>query len=98
MAAPQTPPDPVEGVEALLSAETQPGGAWYPAAKGPQMGWQQQGVLAHRGLAASPACPSQRLLGGPRPAQLHPQLHPSAGHLVNRRMRTRMSGGVGGGG
>ena len=42
--------------------------------------------------------PDQGLLARPRPARIHRSLPPFPGRNANRRMRTRMSGGVGGAG
>src|ERR1022692_3505253 len=63
------------------------------------MGRYQQGILAGCGLQGPPGIPAQHLLEPPRPADPHRDQaasHPDG--LTNRRMRARMSGGVGGGG
>src|SRR5712691_1466858 len=60
---------------------------------------KQQGILAGCGLQGPPAFPAQHLLEPPRPADPHRDQaasHPDG--LTNRRMRARMSGGVGGDG
>ena len=62
-------------------------------------GRQQQGIPADCGLPGPRRGPAQHLLGTPRPE--NPDSHPAASQsdgLTNRRMRARMSGGVGGGG
>ena len=63
------------------------------------MGRQQQGVLAGCGFQDPPGVPAQLLLDPPRPEDPQPGLAASQSDgLTNRRMRARMSGGVGGGG
>src|SRR5204862_5301355 len=56
-------------------------------------------MLASRGLQGPPGVPAQLLLEPPRPENPEPDLAASQSDgLTNRRMRARMSGGVGGGG
>src|SRR6266513_1711095 len=56
-------------------------------------------MLASRGLQGPPGVPAQLLLEPPRPEDPEPDLAASQSDgLTNRRMRARMSGGVGGGG
>ena len=69
-----------------------------PAGQGPRVGRLGQGILAHRGLRILNTRPAQRLLDQPRPAGFTRSLPPFPGREANRRMRTRMSGGVGGAG
>src|SRR5262245_47061939 len=65
----------------------------------PEMVRQQQGVLARFGVQGPSAVPPQLLLEPPRPEDIEPDLAASQSDgLTNRRMRARMSGGVGGGG
>src|SRR5690349_10390038 len=63
------------------------------------MGRCQQEILEGRRLPDPPGIPAQLILGPPRPEDPEPDLaafQPNG--LTNRRMRTRMSGGVRGGG
>jgi hypothetical protein len=63
------------------------------------MGRRHQEILESRGLPDPPGIPAQLLLEPPRPE--NPGTAPAAAQsngLTNRRMRTRMSGGVRGGG
>jgi hypothetical protein len=63
------------------------------------MGRCQQEILAGCGLPDPPGIPAQLLLEPPRPEIPEPDLAASQpSGLTNRRMRTRMSGGVRGGG
>src|SRR5439155_5148836 len=63
------------------------------------MGGEQQGILAGCGLQGPSGVPAQLLLEPPRPDDPEPDLAASQSDgLTNRRMRARMSGGVGGGG
>src|SRR5438067_10389894 len=63
------------------------------------MGGEQQGILAGCGLQGPSGVPAQLLLEPPRPDDPEPELAASQSDgLTNRRMRARMSGGVGGGG
>src|SRR6266851_8594915 len=63
------------------------------------MGRQQQGILAYRGLPGPRRGPAQHLLGTPRPENHDSnQAAFQSDGLTNRRMRARMSGGVGGDG
>src|SRR5690242_17883931 len=63
------------------------------------MGRCQQEILEGRRLPDPPGIPAQLLLGPPRPEDPEPDLAASQPNgLTNRRMRTRMSGGVRGGG
>ena len=64
----------------------------------PQMGRRHQEILASRRLPDPPGIPAQLLLGPPRPENPEPdQAAFQPNGLTNRRMRTRMSGGVRGG-
>ena len=66
---------------------------------GAQMGRCQQEILAGRRLPDPPGIPAQLLLEPPWPEDPQPDLAASQpSGLTNRRMRTRMSGGVRGGG
>lgn len=49
--------------------------------------------VAHRWQASRPA-PERDLLAATRSGECHRKIPPTSGGLVNRRMRTRMSGGV----
>src|SRR5262250_2790388 len=63
------------------------------------MGRCHQEILEGRRLPDPPGIPAQHLLGPPRPEDPEPDLAASQpSGLTNRRMRTRMSGGVRGGG
>src|SRR5260370_30638528 len=63
------------------------------------MGGEQQGMLAVGGPQSPSGVPAQCLLEPPRPEDPEPDLAASQSDgLTNRRMRARMSGGVGGGG
>src|SRR5258708_26200720 len=63
------------------------------------MGREQQGILAGCGLPDPRRFPAQLLLGPPWPEDPEPnQAASQPDGLTNRRMRARMSGGVGGGG
>ena len=60
---------------------------------------QQQGILAGLRVQDPPGVAAQLLLGPPWPEDIEPDLAASQSDgLTNRRMRARMSGGVGGGG
>jgi hypothetical protein len=64
-----------------------------------KLGRRQQGILAGCGLPGPPSGPAQLLLEPPRPE--NPDRDQAASQsrgLTNRRMRARMSGGVGGDG
>jgi hypothetical protein len=56
------------------------------------------GVLAHRGLRCPQPRPAERLLERSAPRRLQRSIPPFPGCAATRRMRTRMSGGVGGAG
>jgi hypothetical protein len=63
------------------------------------MGRCQQEILEGRRLPDPPGIPAQLILAPPRPEDPEPDLAASQPNgLTNRRMRTRMSGGVRGGG
>jgi hypothetical protein len=63
------------------------------------VGRQQQGMLAGCGIQGPPGVLAQLLLEPPRPEDPEPDLAASQSDgLTNRRMRARMSGGVGGDG
>src|SRR6185437_16466964 len=63
------------------------------------MGRCQQEILEGRRLPDPPGIPAQLLLEPPWPENPEPDLAASqSSGLTNRRMRTRMSGGVRGGG
>jgi hypothetical protein len=77
----------------------QPADTRYLRKQRPQVGRQQQVVLAGCGIQGPPGVPAQLLLEPPRPEKPEPDLAASQSDgLTNRRMRARMSGGVGGGG
>ena len=99
MAPPETPAGTLEGVEAtprplarnLVRSR-------HPRLAGPQVGLLRPGSLARRGLGhPCPALPD-RILAEPRSGWIPRSLPSASGCSANRRMRTRMSGGVGGAG
>src|SRR6266702_4930851 len=96
MAAATTASSAMEGVEAAAGAVPPPADAGHRPAEGVRVGQQQQGLLAHGRLASARPRPTQRVLGNPWPDGIQPSLASFADDLMNRRMRARMSGGVGG--
>ena len=99
MAAPPPAADPLEGMEDHRRQAAQPGNTRHLRKRGPEMGRYQQEILEGRRLPDPPGIPAQLILGPPRPEDAEPDLaafQPNG--LTNRRMRTRMSGGVRGGG
>src|SRR5205807_9114697 len=98
-AAPPPAADPLEGMEDRRRQAAQPANTRYLRRRGPEMGRCQQEILADRGLPDPLGIPAQLLLGPPWPEDPEPDLAASQpSGLTNRRMRTRMSGGVRGGG
>src|SRR5712692_1487564 len=94
-----TPPSAgeMEGVEASQDATEELASARCYAAGSSRMGELLQRLLAYVRLAGSHSCPAQCPLAATRPARLQSRLEASlAVGLTNRRMRARMSGGVGG--
>jgi RNA-directed DNA polymerase len=69
-----------------------------PAGKAHELGQHQQGTLADRRFLDPLHDPDQGLLDQPRPPGIPRSLPPFPGCNANRRMRTRMSGGVRGAG
>src|SRR5437016_13931450 len=99
MAAPPPAADPLEGMEDHRRQAAQPATTRHLRNRGPQMGRCQQEILESRGLPDPPGVPAQFLLEPPWPEDPEPDLAASQpSGLTNRRMRTRMSGGVRGGG
>src|SRR5215210_2731241 len=98
MAAPPAAAGAVQGMEAWPDTGPQPALARRPAWQGPPVGQHQQRTLAHRRLLDPDHHPDQGILDQPRPARIPRPLPPFPGRDANRRMRTRMSGGVGGAG
>jgi len=96
-----TPPSAseVEGVEASEDATAELDCARRYAAERSPMGGLFQRLLAHGRLADTHSCSTQWPLAATRPARLQSQpASPLRNDLTNRRMRARMSGGVGGAG
>ena len=99
MAAPPPAAGSLEGMEDHRRQAAQPANTWHLRKRGPQMGRCQQEILAGCRLPDPPGIPAQLLLEPPRPEDPEPDLAASQPNgLTNRRMRTRMSGGVRGGG
>src|SRR6266540_874551 len=98
MAAPTAAAGSLEGMEARPDAGPQPAITRRPAWQSPRVGQHQQGTLADRRLLDPLHDPDPGLLGTPRPSGIPRSLPPFPGRDANRRMRTRMSGGVGGAG
>src|SRR5450759_648157 len=98
VASAQAAPGPLEGVEAVRRAAPQPASPRHPRLAGPPMGGQPEGILAACRLPSAPACPAEPLLGRSRPGGDQRSNSSPPGALANRRMRTRTSGDVGGGG
>src|SRR6516165_3668609 len=99
MAAPPPAADPLEGMEDHRRQAAQPANTRHLRKRGPEMGRCQQEILEGRRLPDPPGIPAQLILAPPRPEDPEPDLaafQPNG--LTNRRMRTRMSGGVRGGG
>src|SRR5262249_54665381 len=99
MAAPPPAAGPLEGMEDHRCQAAQPANTRHLRKRGPQMGRRHQEILEGRRLPDPPGIPAQLLLAPPRPEDLG--TGPAAAQpngLTNRRMRTRMSGGVRGGG
>ena len=98
----QRPPpaaDPLEGMEDPRRQAAQPANTRHLRKRGPQMGRYQQEILEGRRLPDPPGIPARLLLAPPRPEDPQPDLAASQPNgLTNRRMRTRTSGGVRGGG
>src|SRR5262245_3377959 len=99
MAAPPPAAGPLEGMEDHRCQAAQPANTRHLRKRGPQMGRRHQEILESRRLPDPPGVPAQLPLEPPRPDNPQPHLaaSPPSG-LTNRRMRTRMSGGVRGGG
>src|SRR5437773_6947934 len=99
MAAPPPAAGPLEGMEDRRRQAAQPANTRHLRKRGPEMGRCQQEILASCRLPDPPGIPAQHLLGPPRPEDPEPDLAAARPNgLTNRRMRTRMSGGVRGGG
>src|SRR5713226_7243147 len=94
-----TPPSAgeMEGVEASGDAAEELTCARRYAAGSSRMGGLFRRLLAYGRFADTRSSPAQRSLAATRPARVRSELAPSAPGLTNRRMRARMSGGVGGG-
>src|SRR5450756_2236398 len=86
----------MEGVEASVDATEELACARCYAAGSSRMGGLIQRLLAYVRLAGTRPRPTQCPLAATRPARIRSELAPLAACLTNRRMRTRMSGGVGG--
>src|SRR6266852_2828083 len=87
----------MEGVEASGDATEELACARRYAAGSSRMGGLFQRLLAHVRLAGTNPRPTQCALAATRPARIQSLLaSPLADGLMNRRMRARMSGGVGG--
>jgi len=99
MAAPPPAAGPLERMEDHRRQAAQPANTRHLRKRGPEMGRCQQEILAGCRLPDPPGIPAQLLLGPPWPEDPDPDLAASQPNgLTNRRMRTRMSGGVRGGG
>src|SRR5215472_14231175 len=99
MAAPPPAAGPLEGMEDHRCQAAQPANTRHLRRRGPQMGRCHQEILEGRGLPDPPGIPAQLILEPSRPED--PGTAPAAAQpngLTNRRMRTRLSGGVRGGG
>ena len=86
-----------KGMAAHQNTMEPPASAGNARQGGPRVGHDQQGLLA-RSTHLPQARPTRRLLDRAGPEGIRRPLPPSPGHDANRRMRTRMSGGVGGAG
>ena len=87
----------LEGMAAHQNTMEPPASARNARQGGPGVGHDQQGLLA-RSTHLPQTRPTRHLLGRAGPEGIHRPLPPFPGGLANRRMRTRMSGGVGGAG
>ena len=94
MAAATTSADAVETMEETASAAAELGGARRTAEDRARSGRQWERNVATISIAACAPSPKQCLLAQPGPVKHHRTLSPTAVNSSNRRMRTRMSGGV----
>src|SRR5919108_4469550 len=98
MATPTAPPGAMEGMEATESAFPAVAIAGHSPAKGHPVGQQQHRTLAHGWFASALTSSPKRLLGTAWSGWFQFMLAAATECLVNRRMRARTSGGVGGDG
>src|SRR5438045_2594508 len=98
MAQTQVTAGSLEAMEALPHPAAQPACAGHARASGPRVGRFAEGTLADRRFLCPFPRPTEYLLDEPGPYRIHPFPPPFPGCNANRRMRTRMSGGVGGAG
>src|ERR1035437_8449257 len=87
---------PLERVEALRRKAPQPPCPRYSRRAGSPMGGQPEGLLAARRLRSAQSGHADQLLDRSWSGADRRSCPSSSGELANRRMRTRMSGGVGG--
>ena len=82
VAAPQAQTGALERVEASTNALPEPPRARYPRSRRPLMGGIAEGLLARRGILATPTRPAERLLAQDRwPERVHRPLPPFPGML-----------------
>src|SRR5271157_5792983 len=89
---------PLEGMEDLRRQAPQPAVARNPRRSGPPVGGQPEGLLAALRIRPAQSSHANQLLDRPWSRTARRSSPPPPGALANRRMRTRMSGGVGGAG